>query len=160
MRPCKIYVSADPKSSCWPSCFLTLSKISVISEIFAWLFKNVWYKYLRIHKQKIIYVANAYILTNHVKYNKYERATEWKVKNKINLPTYRNYWPPSQKQIFYFVWPDNTAAVQRSLSSAHRGGEGRWTYGCLSTVWLPRALVTSSSCYGALEIVWLLLLLL
>jgi len=29
-----------------------------------------------------------------------------------------------------------------------------------STVWLPRALVTSSSCYGALEIVWLLLLLL
>jgi len=29
-----------------------------------------------------------------------------------------------------------------------------------STVWLPRVLVTSSSCYGALEIVWLLLLLL
>jgi len=29
-----------------------------------------------------------------------------------------------------------------------------------STVWLPRALVTSSSCYGALEIVWILLLLL
>jgi len=28
----------------------------------------------------------------------------------------------------------------------------------LSTVWLPRTLVTSSSCYGALEIVWLLLL--
>jgi len=28
-----------------------------------------------------------------------------------------------------------------------------------STVWLPGALVTSSSCYGAIEIVWLLLLL-